>query len=185
MKEQHENIEDCKKARPAQEYTHWQEFIDNLPYIIMTVLGALVFILGTNAATIGWLLAGSYTLYSIAGVFWIIIFVCPYCHYYDTRACPCGYGQIAAKLCRVRDQSRFIEKFKKNIPVIVPLWIIPLVAGIIFLYKDFSSLMLFLVVLFIIDAYLVLPLLSRKYGCAHCPQKDTCPWMSREAKREA
>ena len=46
MKEQHENIEDCKKARPAQEYTHWQEFIDNLPYIIMTVLGALVFILG-------------------------------------------------------------------------------------------------------------------------------------------
>jgi hypothetical protein len=93
--------------------------------------------------------------------------------------CPCGYGQISAKLRKVRDQSRFIEKFKKHIPVIVPLWIIPVVAGIIFLFKNFSLSLLLLVVLFAIDAYLVLPLLSRKYGCAHCPQKNTCPWMSK------
>jgi len=66
----------------------------------------------------------------------------------------------------------------------MPLWIIPLVAGIIFLSKNFTFSLFSLVVLFVIDAFLVLPLLSRKYGCAHCPQKDTCPWMNMEAKLE-
>ena len=182
MKNQKEIPKNCNKARPEQNYTHLQEFIDNLPYIFMTILGALVFIIGPEASTPNWLFAGLYVFYGIAGALWIIIFVCPYCHYYDTRACPCGYGQISAKLRKVRDQSRFNEKFKKHIPVIVPLWIIPVVAGIIFLINDFSLLLLLLVVLFAVDAFLVLPLLSRKYGCANCPQKSTCPWMRKETK---
>ncbi len=177
MKNQHEVPENCHKARPGQDCTHLQEFIDNLPYILMTVLGALVFIIGSDARTAKWLFAGLYVFYGVAGALWIIIFVCPYCHYFNTRACPCGYGQISAKLRKVRDQSRFIEKFKKHIPVIFPLWIIPVVAGIIFLFKDFSLSLLVLVVLFTVVAYLILPLLSRKYGCAHCPQKSSCPWM--------
>jgi hypothetical protein len=172
-----EILENCCKARPVQNYTHRQEFIDNLPYIFMTILGVLVFIIGPKASALHWIFAGLYVFYGIAGALWIIIFVCPYCHYYDTRACPCGYGQISAKLCKVRDQSRFIEKFKKHILVIIPLWIIPLVAGIIFLFQNFSLLLLLLVVLFIIDGFLILPLFSRKYGCAHCPQKNICPWM--------
>ena len=184
MKNRKEILENCSKARPVQNYTHHQEFIDNLPYIFMTILGALVFIIGPKASTPNWLFAGLYVFYGIAGALWIIIFVCPYCHYYDTRACPCGYGQISAKLCKVRDQSRFIEKFKKQIPAIIPLWIIPVVAGFIFLFQNFSLLLLLLVVLFAIDGFLILPLLSRKYGCAHCPQKDTCPWMNKEAKLE-
>ena len=182
MKNQKEILENCHKARPEQDYTHFQEFIDNLPYIFMTILGAMVFIIGLETSTTKWLLAGLYVFYGIAGALWIIIFVCPYCHYYDTRACPCGYGQISAKLCKVRDQSRFIEKFKKHIPVIIPLWIIPIVAGIVFLFQNYSLALLLLVVLFAIDAFLILPLLSRKYGCAHCPQKDTCPWMRKETK---
>jgi hypothetical protein len=172
----------CKKNISEQEYTHLQEFIDNLPYIFMAVLGALVLILGTSASLTGWLLAGLYTFYSITGAFWIIAFVCPFCHHYGTRTCPCGYGQISAKLRKVQDQSRFIEKFKKHIPLIIPLWILPLVAGIIYLLKDFTLSLLSVVVLFVVDAYLVLPLLSRKYGCAHCPQRSTCPWMSEAAK---
>jgi hypothetical protein len=143
----------------------------------MTILGALVFIIGLETGTSNWLFAGLYVFYGIAGALWIIIFVCPYCHYYDTRACPCGYGQISAKLRKVRDQSRFIEKFKKHIPVIIPLWIIPVVAGNVYLLDNFSLSMLLVLVLFSIDAFLILPLLSRKYGCAHCPQNNTCPWM--------
>ncbi len=177
VENQKELQENCSKARPVQNYRHLQEFIDNLPYIFMIILGALVFIIDPKANVPNWLFAGLYVFCGIAGALWIIIFVCPYCHYYDTRACPCGYGQISAKLCKVRDQSRFIEKFKKHIPVIIPLWIIPVIAGVIFLFQKFSLLLLLLVVFFAIDAYLLLPLLSRKYGCAHCPQKNTCPWM--------
>jgi hypothetical protein len=61
--------------------------------------------------------------------------------------------------------------------VIFPLWVVPSVAGGIFLLTDFSVSMLALVILFVIDSFVILPLVSKKYGCAHCPQKDMCPWM--------
>lgn len=65
MKKQHEMPENCNKARPTQDYTHLQEFIDNLPYIFMTVLGALVFILGLETRSAKWLFAGLYVFYGI------------------------------------------------------------------------------------------------------------------------
>jgi hypothetical protein len=179
MKNQQEILENCDKARPEQVYTHLQELLDNLPYLFMTILGASIFVIGQGSGPTKWLFAGLYVFYAIAGALWVIIFVCPYCHFYDTRACPCGYGQISAKLRNVRDQSRFNQKFRKHIPVIVPLWIIPAVAGILFLIDRFSLPLLLIIIFFAIDAYLVLPLVSRKYGCAHCPQKDTCPWMAK------
>lgn len=179
MKKQEVSPENCQKARPVHAYSHLQELIDNLPYILMTILGALVFIIGLNTSATRLLFAGGYVLYGIAGAFWIIVFVCPYCHFYGIRACPCGYGQISALVCEVKDQSRFNEKFKKHIPVIVPLWIIPVAAGVIFLIDKFSPLLLILLLIFAVDAFLVLPLVSKKYGCAHCPQKTTCPWMTK------
>jgi hypothetical protein len=30
---------------------------------------------------------------------------------------------------------------------------------------------------FAVDAFIILPVLSRKHGCVECPQKDDCPWM--------
>lgn len=173
-----EEIE-CEKYRPKQEYTHVQEFIDNLPYIVMTIVGSFIFVLGFELTIWGWVIGGLYIIYSIVGALWIIIFVCPYCQYYDTRACPCGYGQIAVKLRVKSDENRFMEKFNRNIPVIVPLWIIPLLAGAVFIVIDFNLLMLFLVIIFGLNSFIILPLLSRKYGCAHCPQKDDCPWMGK------
>ena len=173
----------CKKFRPEQEHTHLQEFIDNLPFIIMTAVGATILLLGFIGLGLfvwGWLAAILFILYGIVGAFWIIVFVCPYCHFYDTRACPCGYGQIAAKIKPKAESEQFHLKFKKHIPVIVPLWLIPIIAGGIFLYLQFSYLMLILVIIFAIDSYILLPLVSRKYGCAHCPQRDTCPWMAGE-----
>jgi len=136
-------------------------------------LGGVIFFIGIKSA----IPAVLYTLYGIVGAFWIIIFVCPYCRYYNTRTCPCGYGQIAAKLQKKKDDILFIKKFKKNIPVIVPLWLAPIVAGGISLKLNFSVWMLALIILFAINSFVILLLLSTKYGCAHCPQKDTCPWM--------
>jgi len=170
---------DCKKYRPEQEYTHAQELIDNLPYIVMAIVGSSILALGFGFSFLGWILGGLYIIYVMAGTFWIIIFVCPYCQYYDTRACPCGYGQIAVKLRPKSDENRFMEKFNKHIPVIVPLWIIPIIAGAYFLVIDFNLLMLILLIIFGLNSFIVLPFLSRKYGCAHCPQKDDCPWMGK------
>jgi hypothetical protein len=172
----------CKKYRPWHEYTNLQQFIDNVPYIIMIILGAFILSIGLELSIWGWVAAGAFVLYGVIGAFWIIVFVCPFCRYYDSRACPCGYGLIAAKLRSKKDGDRFIEKFKKHIGVIVPLWIIPIIIGGITLTYNFYWEMLVLLIAFALNSFIILPLISRKYGCAHCPQRDACPWMGRRGK---
>jgi hypothetical protein len=167
----------CPQYRPWREFTCFQEFVDNLPYLAMTGLGAGVLFAGLGATFWGFGAGGLYILYSLAGAVWIMIFVCPHCQFYGTRLCPCGYGRIAARLRPRSSETRFAEQFRRHIPVIVPLWFIPLVAGGVLLARNFTPLMAVLMAVFVVDAFGILPLMARKYGCAHCPQKADCPWM--------
>ena len=167
-------------ACPVREITLAQEIIDNLPYAVMVLLGSAILLIGLGAWR--WAAGGAYFAYGLVGVLWIIVFLCPHCHFFDTRLCPCGYGRIAAKLRSRQDGDRFAEKFRRHIPVIVPLWLIPPAAGVIVLVRQFSAAVLVLVVAFAINSFLILPLVSRKYGCARCPQKESCPWMGRGAR---
>jgi hypothetical protein len=166
-----ENSGDCS----GRIITPWQATVDNLPYMAMIVLGSAIFWFGFENLFLRYFLAVFYLIYGVAGAFWIMVFVCPYCHFYDTRMCPCGYGTIAAKLRAKKEGSDFPRQFKKHIPAIVPLWFIPVIAGAIALWGDFSWLVLGLSVAFAVNSYLILPLVSKHYGCASCPQKDTCP----------
>jgi len=159
-------------------YSHLEELVNNLPYVAMTLLGSAVIAVGFEASPWAWAGAGAYMAYGVAGAFWLMLFVCPYCSYYGTRSCPCGYGVISARLVRRGDKECFSEKFRRHIPVIVPIWFVPLVGGAAALAKyGFAWQRLGLVVACSIDSFVVLPLVSRKHGCADCPQKDSCPWM--------
>lgn len=169
----HDRPSDC----PVPGVTQTHALIDNLPYLAMLVLGAALFRFASGGEPWGWLAAAGYCAYGVAGALWIMLFVCPYCHFYGTRLCPCGYGQLAVGLRAKRDGERFRAQFRKHIPVIVPLWFIPLIPGGIALARNFSRPPLVLLVAFAIDAFAVLPLVSRAYGCAKCPQQETCPWM--------
>lgn len=162
---------------PEAHLSHMREIIDNLPYLAMILVGAAIFWIGIAAGPWHWISTGLYFAYGVGGALWIMFFVCPYCHFYDTRLCPCGYGQIAPKLRAKRDGDRFAAQFRKHIPVIVPLWFAPLIAGGIPLIRDFSWLMAVLLLVFAVNSFAILPLVSKKYGCAQCPQKETCPWM--------
>jgi len=166
-------------GKTCLKYSTGQIIIDNLPYMVMTILGAAIFIVGLNTSLLRWLSASLYILYSIVGTFWIILFICPHCHYYGTHGCPCGYGLVAQKWRSKKDMDLFRKKFKQHIPVIYPLWIVPAVSGIGFLIQEFSSVKLVLLILFAIDAFIILPLISKKVGCTDCPQKDQCPWMTK------
>jgi hypothetical protein len=140
-----------------------------------------------SGAAIGWvvfgggawggLAAGLYAVYGLTGALWIMYFICPYCHFYDTRLCPCGYGQFAAKLRARQAADDFSRQFRKHIPVIVPLWFAPLIAGGFGLLRHFSWPLAVLLAVFVVNSFAILPLVSRMYGCARCPQKQTCPWM--------
>jgi hypothetical protein len=169
-------------SKPAPEYSHIQELVNNLPYIGMIVLGAAILIVGLDGSAWAWMAGVAYLTYGLAGTFWIILFICPYCNYWNTRSCPCGYGLIAAKLREREPGNRFNEKFKKHIPVIVPLWFIPVLAGLPLLIRGFSWSLLLLLIVFGLDAFAILPLSARKHGCKSCPQKDSCPWMGHKSK---
>jgi len=105
-----------------REYSPAQELFHNIPYIAMTVLGAIVSGAAIGGTAWGKIAAAAYLIYGLMGAFWIMIFVCPYCGHWNTKSCPCGYGRIAARFRKKKPIESFSEKFKKHIPVIVPLW---------------------------------------------------------------
>ena len=171
------NKENCDKYRPEKEYTNIEALLDNLPYIFMGIIGAAINLIIFKISLLGIGLSFLYIAYTILGAIWIMIFVCPYCQYFDTSFCPCGYGKISSRFKEKHPETMFSKKFKKHIPFIVPLWIIPLLEGGVYLFLDYNLTLLILVIAFVINSYIILPLLARIYGCGHCPQKDDCPWM--------
>ncbi len=166
--------------RPPPQYGHGQELLHNLPYAGMLVLGAAVLRTGLDGWAWAWPAAGGYVLYGLLGAVWIMLFVCPFCVFHGTRSCPCGYGQIAVRLRARRPENRFAEKFRRHIPVIVPLWLVPPLVGGAGLLGDFSWSGAALLAAFCVDAFVVLPLLSTRCGCAECPQRTDCPWMGQK-----
>ena len=172
-----DNYHEISKDSLIEEYSYIQQIVNNLPYVAMTLLGAAIFVTGFANPLWGWICASAYVIYSVAGAFWIMIFVCPFCERHNTMCCPCGYGRIAARLREKADVSLFGEQFKKHIPVIVPLWFIPVIAGVVFLVLSFSWLVVILLVVFALVAFVFLPLFSKRHSCTHCPQKELCPWM--------
>ena len=165
-----------------REYTRSETILANIPYGAMVLIGAATIGCGWGFAP--WALAGAggFLAYGVAGAFWIMIFICPYCAYYATRGCPCGYGTIAARIVGKGERNCFSERFRQHILVIIPLWLIPVACGGMALWRSFSWPLVGLVSAFVINSYVVLPLVSRKHCCADCPQKDGCPWMGSGAE---
>jgi hypothetical protein len=163
-----------------REYTHQETAAANLPYAAMILLGTATIALSFQFAPIAVAGALAYLACGVGGALWIMVFVCPYCVYFGTRGCPCGYGTIAARLAKKGERECFSQKFKRHIPVIVPLWLIPPVAGAVALAGSLRWGLLALVGVFVVNSYIVLPLLAKRHSCGDCPQRDTCPWMPGE-----
>jgi hypothetical protein len=166
---------------PARTYTGGETLRHNLPYILMIVLGAVALSWSLQGFAWGPIAAVGYALYGLAGAVWIMVFVCPFCRFWGSRSCPCGYGQIAARLRDRQPGDRFHEKFKKHIPVIVPLWFLPLVAAVPVLVRGFTWGLVVLSAAFVLDAFVILPRFSTQHGCRDCPQREGCPWMKHKA----
>jgi hypothetical protein len=163
-----------------QEYTRTQTIVANVPYTVMVVTGAASIAWGFDFSAGALAGAACYLAYGVAGAVWIMLFICRYCGFYGTRGCPCGYGVLAAKLVRKGEQECFAAKFKRHIPVIVPLWLIPVACGAIALSRAYSNGLAGLLAVFAINSFVVLPLVSRRHACSECPQKETCPWMAQK-----
>lgn len=160
-------------------YSNTETLLANLPYAVMVLVGGAILAVGGQGERWGWVAAAVYGFYGVGGALWTMVFICPYCAYYGTRGCPCGYGRVASRLVAKADRECFAAKFRRHIPVIVPLWLIPVAVGGWLLWRQFDARLAVLLGVFVVDAYIILPFFSRRHGCAECPQKDTCPWMGK------
>ena len=115
--------------------------------------------------------------YGVFGVLWIMLLICPYCRLFGTAHCPGGYGAVASKLRAAGDFSLFAEKFRRHTPVLYLLWVLPPVVAGVALWRRFDPLVAALVAAFALDAFVLLPVLSKKLSCSTCPQRDVCPRM--------
>ena len=149
----------------------WLVFLDNIPTLILFVLGALIVY---QVSAIGAVVFFVYALFSVV-YFWARI--CPFCHHYNTFACPCGYGAISAKLFKKRQDKSFKKVFRQNIGIVFPNWFIPLAIAIYLLITRYTIEILILTIAFSLIGFVIIPLISRFVGCKNCEIKEDCPWM--------
>ncbi len=171
------------RQRASAQHSNLHTVLANLPYTVMVLLGASIVGMALEGSGSAWIAAGAYVVYGVAGAFWIIVFLCPYCRSYGQRSCPCGYGRASARLRPKGDTRLFGQKFRQHIPVIVPLWLIPVVVGAVRILSCFSWLLAVLLGVFVLEAFVLLPLLSSQHGCSSCPQRGVCPWMARRLRK--
>ncbi len=157
----------CERNVPS-----WLVILDNVPTAVLFVLGIKL------AGMVWWPLAILMLIYDLASIVMFWAFICRYCLHFGTRACPCGYGVIAAKIFGRIGGGNFRKVFRKNIAIMYPCWFIPLGAGIFLLYARFSSSILMTFVAFVVVGFVVIPAISKFVGCKGCDLKEQCPWMS-------
>jgi hypothetical protein len=156
----------CKKVIPL-----WQVLLDNVPTLSMYILGAIIMGYYSN------LLATVYVIYSLLSIVWFWRMICPYCSYYNTRGCPCGYGKISSFFFNKRDSVDFKKVFRRNIIFLFPSWFIPPVFGVMILINSYSLSLLIYLASFVVIGFILIPLISKLVGCKDCEIKEDCPWM--------
>lgn len=154
----------------------WLVLLDNIPTLMLFILG--VFIISLVSTTVA-IIFGIYTLFSVV---WFWAKICPYCHHYDTYACPCGYGAISPRLFKKRSDKSFRKAFRQNLGMVFPNWFIPLTAAIYLMIVQYSNDLLMLSVAFCMTGFVIIPSVSKFVGCKNCEIKEDCPWMSGNKK---
>lgn len=150
--------------------------LDNIPTLILFVLGFLI--VYKVSLSLG-ILYGFYALFSII---WFWSRICPYCHQYNTLACPCGYGIVSGRLFKKKESKSFRKVFRKNIIIQYPNWFIPLGFAVYLIVTKFSYQTLYLVIAFSIDGFIIIPSISKIVGCRNCDSKEDCPWMTAKSR---
>ena len=150
----------------------WLVLLDNIPTLLLFLLGFLIVYQVSLTVAIAF---GAYALFSVV---WFWARICPYCHHYDTLACPCGYGVISAKIFKRRDSSLFRKIFRRNIIVQFPNWFIPFAIAIYLIITEYSVEILILTISFSLIGFVIIPVISKQVGCKNCEIKEDCPWMA-------
>ena len=155
----------------------WLVLLDNVPTLVLFILGIIII---SQISATGAIFYGFYAIFSVA---WFWARICPYCHHYDTQACPCGYGAISSKLFIKGTGKSFRKVFRRNLAIQYPNWFIPSGVAVYLLLSNYSKSILYLTISFIIVGFIIIPLISKLVGCRNCEIKEDCPWMTSQKKQ--
>jgi hypothetical protein len=150
----------------------WLVLLDNVPTLLLFILGGMIINQISAAGAI------IFVVYALFSVVWFWAKICPYCHHYDTYACPCGYGAISPRFFKRRDSGSFKKVFKRNLLIVFPNWFVPFGIAVYLLLTAFSEYILILTIVFSLIGFVIIPLISKFVGCKNCEIKDDCPWMN-------
>jgi hypothetical protein len=142
---------------------------DTLPHLFTILLGCIITFLNS------WIAGIVYILFVLIGMIWFWSAICTRCYAYGNPACPSGYGLISARLFKKREGD-FSKAFKRNIISVAFQWFIPLGVGVYDAIFDTDPLKIIFLLIFILVAFVYLPLAAKKKGCDKCPQKKECPF---------
>jgi hypothetical protein len=154
----------------------WLVLLDNIPTLLLFLFGFLIIYQVSLTSAI---VFGTYALFSVV---WFWAKICPYCHHYDTLACPCGYGAVSPKLFKRGTEKSFKRVFKRNIWIVVPNWFIPFTIAIYLLITQYTIDILILAISFSLIGFVIIPVISKQVGCKNCEIKEDCPWMTGSKK---
>jgi hypothetical protein len=154
----------------------WLVLLDNFPTLLLFALGFMII----YQVSLTW--AVVFGIYALFSVVWFWAKICPYCHHYDTLACPCGYGAISARIFKRKDNNLFRKVFRRNIVIQFPNWFIPIGVAVYLLLTNYSVAILYLTIFFGVIGFILIPVISKQVGCKNCEIKADCPWMTGSKK---
>jgi len=132
----------------------WTILRENGLQILMYILGSMLI------GLIWWRLGLVYLAYSLYSNVLYMAWICPYCGHYGLGTCAAGFDILSR--------------------VLYPGWFLPPVAGLYLLVFQFSWVSLALLAIFCLDAFWLLPEVSKKH-CKNCETVD-CPRYPKDRK---
>lgn len=146
--------------------------------LLAWVLSLSIYALGTY---IFWFLyiplTAAYIIYCLWIEYRILRFSCVNCYYYG-KTCGLGKGKLCAMLFKKGNPESFSEKeisWKDLIPDFLVL-IFPLIGGTVILIRDFTWLILVLMVVLVVLSMGGNALIRGSFACKYCKQKELgCP----------
>jgi hypothetical protein len=162
-----ETVNSCTRSIPLR-----LVLLDNIPTLAMYGLGTWIMVHFSGLSAL------LYAIYAVSGIIWFWGRICPYCHHFGTKACPCGYGVLSAMIFKPKQGKSFRRIFRRNIIYLFPGWFVPPAVSVYLLIREYSLSLIIITLAFSMVAFILIPVISKMVGCKDCEIRDECPWMS-------
>lgn len=160
-----------KKVKTYENFPVWIAVLSNIVSLSIYTVGAFILFQFSFWITI------LYLIYC----FWVEIRVikksCVDCYYYG-KICGLGKGKVCSLIFKKGNPKNFLKKQISWMDILPDFLvsIFPLIGGIILLIKDFSWLILILLILLVILSFGGNAVIRGNFACKYCKQREIgCP----------